>query len=246
MALNQIMLNSFLQYSEVMSERSISPSADLTPVYVGKFCYIGKCALDEYFPIDQRILGLAAIVLTTAVSTQKGITAFKWVPEFLLPVAITKANKMIQDYYMEERDGKKSFKSREDYKKYILYLTLANTVSRCFHVYLRNTRNPNLSLKAAIPHAIAMGVYQAFFNLNVSLVHLASTSLSKKYAWEIRHSLMTVFGVLFSYSAGKGIEKAVGSPVLVNWKFVIMSSSLTCMTHILLFSPNSPFKETQE
>ncbi|QVL57387.1 MAG: hypothetical protein KFB93_08405 [Simkaniaceae bacterium] len=213
---------------------------------MGKFCYIGKLALDEYFPIDQRILGLAAIVLTTAVSMEKGITAFKWVPEFLRPVAITKANKMIQDYYMEERDGKKPFKSREDYKKCILYLTLANTVSRCFNIYLRSTRNPNLSLKAAIPHAIAMGGYQAFFNLCGSLVHSASTSLSKKYAWEITATLKSVLGLLFSYSAAKGIGKAVGSPVLVNWKFVIMSSSLTCMTHSLLFSPNSPFKETQE
>ena len=91
MAVQQIMEKAFLSSLEALHEKGISPSADLTPVYVGKFCYIGKLALDEYYPIDERILGVAALVLTGLISWEKGWSAFKWVPEFILPIALDKS-----------------------------------------------------------------------------------------------------------------------------------------------------------
>lgn len=243
MAVNQIMHRALGQYVSIKIERSTSPNADLTPVYVGKFCYIGKLALDELDFIDQKILGLAVLILTVVVSTKKGSDAFKWIPEFVLPLAQIKILAKIQGRYMVRTDKGLRFKSEEDCKKNILYSALAVLVFQCFNNYLQSTRNPKLTLKTAIPLSVARMGYSTLFQLYHTSIKQASDKLSKQYSFEVISFFYGAGSLLTYYTALKGIERAVGASVLTNWKFITGYTTVNIITQILMHSPNSPFKE---
>ncbi|MCP5505125.1 MAG: hypothetical protein H7A41_08245 [Chlamydiales bacterium] len=247
MAIQQIMEKAFYESTKVLYEKAISPSADLTPVYVGKFCYIGKLALDEYDLVDQRILCVAALILTGAISWKKGWSAFKWVPEFILPVALEKVTDFCRGRYIQRTDQGMQFKSKKDHQMFTLTIAIATVVFRSLESYLMRSRNPKIYLKAMVPLHIAIAGYMALFQwYRPSIFKYTDQYCSKKYCFEIVVTSNMGLYLLFSYFAGKGIEKGVGAPILTNRKFTLISSAACLMVQLLMHSPNFRFNKTQE
>jgi len=246
MVIQQVMQKALGPTMGILHEKAISPDADLTPVYVGKFCYIGKLALDEYDFIDQKILGLAALILAGVVAREKGWSAFQWVPEFILPVAQDKIIGLLANRYMGSTEHGMQFKTEKDRQAFILTSTVVKGVIRTLGIYLMSSRNPNILLRANIPLEIVMVGYFGLFEWCASTIHENIQKHNRKYAYDILVISNMGFYLLVGYVAGKAIEKGVGAPILTNRKFTLISSATYLMIDLLMRSPNSPFNKTQE
>ena len=244
MVIQQVMQKALGPTMGILHEKAISPDADLTPVCVGKFCYIGKLALDEYDFMDQKILGLAALILTGVVAREKGWSAFQWVPEFILPVAQDEIIGLLANRYKRSTDRDKVWKSEEeDRQAFILSSTVVKGVIRTLGIYLMSSRNPNILLRSNIPLRIVMVGYFGLFEWCASTIHENIEKHNRKYAYDILAISNMGFYLLVGYVAGKAIEKGVGAPILTNRKFTLISSATYLMIDLLMYSPNSPFNK---
>lgn len=243
MVIQQVMEKALFQTMGILHEKAISPDADLTPVCVGKFCYIGKLALDEYDFIDQKILGLAALILTGVVAREKGWSAFQWVPEFILPVAQDKIIGLLANRYMGSTEHGMQFKTEKDRQAFILTSMVANVVFRSLESYLKRSRNPKILLRSHIPLLIASVGYSSLFQWYYPSIYKSINKHTQKYAYDILFISNIGFHLLVSYVAGKAIEKGVGAPILTNRKFTLISSAVHLMVKLLMYSPNSPFNK---
>ena len=245
MAVQQIIAKAFQVTTGVVCEKGISPSADLTPVYVGKFCYLGKVVLDEYDLMDQKILGLAALLITGVVAREKGWNAFRWVPEFILPVARDKIIGFLENHFRNSTDIDTGWKSEKD--RHAFYLTSAITLGifQSLEVCLVRSRNPKVLLRSHIPLELFMVGYSAFADWYHPTIEKKIENYSKDYAYDIRVISSIGFYLLVYGVAAKAIEKGMGAPILANRKVTLISSAVCLMAHLLIFSPNSPFNKAE-
>lgn len=243
MAVQQVMQKVLGPTMGILHEKAISPDADLTPVCVGKFCYIGKLALDEYDFMDQKIIGLAALILTGVVAREKGWSAFQWVPEFILPVARDKIIGFLENRFRSSTDRDTGWKSEKD--RHAFYLTSAITLGifQSLEVCLVRSRNPKVLLRSHIPLELFMVGYSVFADWYHPTIEKKIEHYSKDYASDIWVISSVGFHLLVCGVAAKAIEKGVGAPILANRKVTLISSAVYLMAHLLIFSPNSPFNK---
>lgn len=221
----------------VLGERVISPEADLTPVYVGNFCYLANASFDALNFGDQKVIKVALLALVGVAAWKKGISLAQWTFELVVLLASEKFFKASLERY--RKDGR--WKSEKSLLRFCQVAGVSNAVASTVSHYFKGLRNPSIPLKStAFYGAVTIGL-SVYLEYRSVFMHKKAERYSKEYFFEIVTASRYALLLLSSYGVAKGIEKAVGASPAVNWKFTVASYTAQTLFTILHSSPNSPF-----
>lgn len=219
--------------ANALYEKAVSPSADLTPVYLGGLCHFVKIGLDEYqYKNGERVVGVAALVFTGILARSHGLKAFSCIVELMTRVASDRAFK----WYVEllKNNGSPSLGET-------LAFGMVQVVLSSLSDYSMQPWNPTILLKTRIPLNIAFISFKIVrLQYEKDIETKIQECFSKKYGWDISRILINGAFLLLGHASVKVIGSRMKAPIPYHGKMRVVWVSVCTVAELLLYSENSP------